>query len=91
MNFMEAILITVSSMAIVFLTLLIIAFILESFKYIFKNREIKVEKEMAPCEAAMTEEIDEEEKVVVALAASMIAGEGKINPNLRISKITRIK
>lgn len=91
MNFMEAILITVSSMVIVFLILLVIAFILESFKYIFKPRDNKVKENMAPCEAAMTEDIDEEEKVVVALAASIMAGEGKLNPNLRINKVTRIK
>jgi hypothetical protein len=34
---------------------------------------------------------DEEERVVVALAASIMAGEGKINPNLHVKRIERIK
>ncbi len=92
MNMMEALSITVSSMTIVFLTLLAISLILESFKFIFKEKPKKEEvKKTASSEAAITEEIDEEEKVVVALAASIMAGEGKINPNLHITKITRIK
>ena len=35
-------------------------------------------------------EIDEEEKIVVALAASIMAGDGIPNPNLHIKRITRI-
>lgn len=92
MNMMEALSITVSSMAIVFLTLLAISLILASFKFIFKEKPKKQEvKRTASSEAAMTEEIDEEEKVVVALAASIMAGEGKVNPNLQVTKISRIK
>ena len=35
-------------------------------------------------------DIDEEEKIVVALAASIMLGDGIPNPNLHIKKITRI-
>ena len=34
--------------------------------------------------------LDEEEKIVVALAASIMAGDGIPNPNLHIKRITRI-
>ena len=93
MNIMDALSITVSSMAIVFLTLLIISMVLQSFTIIFK--EDKKEETVTKTNTVKTEnqayEIDEEEKVVVALAASIMAGEGKINPNLHITKISRIK
>ena len=93
MNIMDALSITVSSMAIVFLTLLIISMVLQSFTIIFK--EDKKEETVTKTNTVKTEnqayEIDEEEKVVVALATSIMAGEGKINPNLHITKISRIK
>ena len=37
-----------------------------------------------------TLELDEEEKIVVALAASIMAGDGIPNPNLHIKRIIRI-
>lgn len=94
MNLMEALSITVSSMAIVFLTLLLISFVLESFKIIFKEKPSTKDNNEANDEVSLTRDvdtIDEEEKVVVALAASIMAGEGKVNPNLHVKKISRIK
>ncbi|WP_270647789.1 OadG family protein [Paeniclostridium hominis] len=93
-SIMEAINITISSMAIVFLTLILISFVLSSFKYIFKTKP-KVKEELVkrdlPVSQNSTYDDDEEDKIVVALAASIMAGEGKINPNLHVKKITRIK
>lgn len=94
MNLMEALSITVSSMAIVFLTLLVISLVLESFKIIFKEKTSTKDNNKANDEMILTRDIDaidEEEKVVVALAASIMAGEGKVNPNLHVKKISRIK
>ena len=91
---MEAINITISSMAIVFLTLILISFVLSSFKYIFKTKP-KVKEELVkkdlPVSQDNTYDDDDEDKIVVALAASIMAGDGKINPNLHVKKITRIK
>lgn len=92
-SIMEAINITISSMTIVFLTLILISLVLSSFKYIFKTKpQVKtvIKKEIEKEQVAFDED-DEEDRVVVALAASIMAGEGKINPNLHIKRITRIK
>lgn len=89
-TFMEAISITISSMTIVLLTLALIAVILSSFKAIFKEQK----KEQAPAPAVNTNTVienDEEERLVACLAASAMAGNGKINPNLHIRRVTRIK
>ena len=89
----DAINITISSMAIVFLTLIVISIVLSFFKHIFKQPV----KATAPAKPQVNkvekvvEEDDEEEKVEVALAASIMAGEGKINPNLHVKRIERIK
>ena len=92
-SIIEAINITISSMAIVFLTLILISLVLSSFKYIFKAKpqSKKVMQKKAEKEQIAFDEDDEEERVVVALAASIMAGEGKINPNLHVKRITRIK
>ncbi|MGL4913650.1 MAG: OadG family transporter subunit [Romboutsia sp.] len=87
----QALYITAVSIGIVFITLLLISLILSSFKSIFKTKTMEEMKEHQIKEVALTDEEEEEDKIVVALAASMMAGQGKINPNLRIKSITRIK
>ncbi|GAA0865505.1 OadG family protein [Paraclostridium tenue] len=93
-SIMEAINITISSMTIVFLTLILISLVLSSFKYIFKTKP-KVKEELVKRDLPVSQDStyydDEEDRIVVALAASIMAGEGKINPNLHVKKITRIK
>lgn len=88
---MDAISITISSMTIVFLTLVLIALVLGSFKYIFKEKPKAEIKKDTTVNNAINDDIDEEERLVVALAASAMAGNGKINPNLHIKSIKRIK
>ncbi len=98
LNLMQALYVTISSMAIVFLILLVISGILSLFKYIFKNENnIKKPNANNTCRDFVNNnsvednfEIDEEEKIVVALAASIMAGDGIPNPNLHIKRITRI-
>lgn len=88
LTMIDALSITVSSMTIVFLTLLVISLILGSFKNIFKEKpKSDVKKEVAQTVV----EDDEEERLVVALAASIMAGNGKVNPNLHIKSIKRVK
>ena len=85
-------------MAMVFLILLVISGILSLFKYIFKNENnIKKPNANNTCRDFVNNnsvednfEIDEEEKIVVALAVSIMAGDGIPNPNLHIKRITRI-
>lgn len=86
----QALYITISSMAIVFSILLLISFVLGSFKSIFKEKNKPKLEKIENKEVAMTNEEDEEEKIVIALAASIMAGDGTVNPNLRIKSITRI-
>ena len=97
LNLMQALYVTISSMAMVFLILLVISGILSLFKYIFKN-ENNIKKPNANNTSRDfvnnnsiedNFEIDEE-KIVVALAASIMAGDGITNPNLHIKRITRI-
>lgn len=98
LNLMQALYVTISSMAMVFLILLVISGILSLFKYIFKNENnIKKTNANNTCRDFVNNnsvednfEIDEEEKIVVALAASIMAGDGIPNPNLHIKRITRI-
>ena len=103
LSLMQALYITVASMVMVFLILLLISGVLSLFKHIFKNEddtksigfrggnntpnniEDKIEDDVE-----YTLELDEEEKIVVALAASIMAGDGIPNPNLHIKRITRI-
>ena len=98
LNLMQALYVTISSMAMVFLILLVISGILSLFKYIFKNENnIKKPNANNTCRDFVNNnsvednfEIDEEEKIVVALAASIMAGDKIPNPNLHIKRITRI-
>ena len=98
LNLMQALYVTISSMAMVFLILLVISGILSLFKYIFKNENnIKKPNANNTCRDFVNNnsvednfEIDEEEKIVVALAASIMAGDVIPNPNLHIKRITRI-
>ena len=98
LNLMQALYVTISSMAMVFLILLVISGILSLFKHIFKN-ENNIKKPNANNTSRDfvnnnsvedNFEIDEEEKIVVALAASIMAGDGIPNPNLHIKRITGI-
>lgn len=98
LNLMQALYVTISSMAMVFLILLVISGILSLFKYIFRNENnTKKPNTNNTCKDFVNNnsvednfEIDEEEKIVVALAASIMAGDGIPNPNLHIKRITRI-
>ena len=97
LNLMQALYVTISSMAMVFLILLVISGILSLFKYIFKN-ENNIKKPNANNTSrdfvnnnSIEDNFEiEEEKIVVALAASIMAGDGITNPNLHIKRITRI-
>ena len=79
-------------------SVLVISGILSLFKHIFKNENnIKKPNANNTCRDFVNNnsvednfEIDEEEKIVVALAASIMAGDGIPNPNLHIKRITRI-
>ncbi len=101
LNLMQALYITISSMAMVFIILLVISGILSLFKYIFKNEnDVKAPNAKDTSRGTVNNikndsveeniNIDEDEKIVVALAASIMAGDGIPNPNLHIKRITRI-
>lgn len=101
LNLMQALYVTISSMAMVFLILLVISGVLSLFKYIFKNEnDVKASNVKDISKGTVNNikndsveeniNIDEDEKIVVALAASIMAGDGIPNPNLHIKRITRI-
>ena len=101
LNLMQALYVTISSMAMVFLILLVISGVLSLFKYIFKNENtVKIPNVNDTSKNTVNNikndsvqenfNIDEDEKIVVALAASIMAGDGIPNPNLHIKRITRI-
>ena len=98
LNLIQALYITISSMAMVFIILLVISGVLSLFKYIFKNENyVKIPNDYDIAKHTVKNnsaeenfEINEEEKIVVALAASIMAGDGIPNPNLHIKRITRI-
>ena len=88
---MDAISITISSMTIVFLTLILIALVLASFKFIFKEKPKAEVKKTVENNNTSSDDITEEERLVVALAATAMAGNGKVNPNLHIKSIKRVR
>ena len=101
LNLMQALYVTISSMAMLILILLVISGILSLFKHIFKNENtVKIPNVNDTSKNTVNNikndsvqenfNIDEEEKIVVALAASIMAGDGIPNPNLHIKRITRI-
>ena len=93
LNLMQALYITVSSMLMVFLILLLICGVLSVFKSIFKSETVERTNGITHSKSKIVEndlEVDEDEKVIVALIASIVAGEGIDKPNLHIKKITRI-
>lgn len=101
LNLMQALYVTISSMAMVFIILLVISDVLSLFKYIFKNENtVKIPNVNDTSKNTVNNikndsvqenfNIDEDEKIVVALAASIMAGDGIPNPNLHIKRITRI-
>lgn len=101
LNLIQALYITISSMAIVFIILLVISGVLSLFKYIFKKKnDVKASNVKDISKGTVNNikndsvqeniNIDEDEKIVVALAASIMAGDGIPNPNLHIKRITRI-
>ncbi len=87
MEIMDAISLTISSMLIVFLTLFLIAMVLQSFTVIFKEKP----KPISTNSIDNNLDITEEEKTVVAIMASILMSEDKENPNLYIKSIKRIK
>ncbi|WP_122638557.1 OadG family protein [Romboutsia sp. Marseille-P6047] len=88
-TFMDGISITISSMTIVLLTLALIAVVLSSFKVLFKENK---KEEVKPVTTnTVIDDNDEEERLVACLTASIMAGNGKLNPNLHIRSIKRVK
>ena len=87
-TFMEAISITLSSMAIVLATLALIALILSSFKFLFKPEQPKAKTK--PAVNKVVEENDEE-KIVAALVTSIIAAEQAQHTNFHVRSIKRVK
>lgn len=86
-TFMEAIVITVVSMVIVLVTLALIALILDSFKFIFKE-ERKPDKKSAVNKVIQE---NDEEKIVAALVTSIIAAEQAKHTNFHVRSIRRVK
>jgi hypothetical protein len=65
--------------------------ILDSFKKLFNKEAEAVKSIETTTTSNIVYEIDEEDRIVIALAASAMAGQNKPNSEFHISKITRIK
>ena len=65
--------------------------VLDLFKNLFNKEEKSDNLIENNTEEKVVYEIDEEDRLVVALAASIMAGKDKPNSQFHISKITRIK
>lgn len=96
-NLLEGLLITLFSMGIVFLTLIVISFILGGFKSMFYKDESKktsVKKEAPPIgDNVVVEDIEElvnDEEIVAVIAAAISAHTRSNVENLNIRNITRI-
>lgn len=95
-NLGEAIFVTLFSMGIVFLTLVVISFILSGFKSAFYKDEKKtpVKKEVPPisdnAKVESTEElVDNDEEIVAVIAAAIAAQTGEAVENIYIRNIKR--
>jgi len=64
---------------------------LDSFKKFFNKERDKDNSIVESVASSITYEIDEEDRIVVALAASAMASGDKPDSEFHISKITRIK
>lgn len=87
---LDALLISISSMTIVFVVLYVISAILGLFKTIFykDNSTIKADKQTKLDDS---KEVEEEDRLVLALAAAALASNNRSNRNFHISKITRVQ
>lgn len=65
--------------------------VLDFLKKIFNKEEETDISSKSEITETFSLEIDEEDRVVVALAASIMAAEDKPNSRFHVSKITRIK
>lgn len=92
-SIMEALKITVLSMSIVFSALWGISEILNLFKVLFYERDIKKakNKETKSLESVVTiEEKDEEIHLVVALMSAVLASDNQKKSKLKIKSIKRV-
>lgn len=86
----DALLISVSSMAIVFVVLYVISLILGLFKTFFYKKESSNKAEVNKV-ISDSKEVEEEDKLVLALAAAALASEDKSQRHFRVTKITRVQ
>lgn len=91
---MDVLKLTVMSMTVVFATLLVISFILELFKVLFYDRDIKKKENIENRKVKETtkESVDlTKDHVLAALfTAAVAASDGKKASNLRIRSIRKI-
>lgn len=86
----DALLISVSSMTIVFAVLYVISLILGLFKTVFYKEEAQDKKEEKKASSNM-DMIEEEDRLLIALAASALASNNRNNTNFRVKSIRRVQ
>jgi sodium pump decarboxylase gamma subunit len=84
--------ITLFSMGIVFLTLLLISFVLDLFKVIFAKKEEKVKKtEVAPiAQATSAAVVEDDNELVAVITAALAAHIGKSTDQLIVRSIVQV-
>ena len=89
----DSLIITVFSMVIVFLTLLIISYLIDGLKVAVErdnNEEVKIEESIVEKEPTVEESSMEDEELVAVIAAAIAASEGVSIPQVKINTIRRV-
>lgn len=94
----QELMVTVVCMGVVFITLLILALVIDLFEFIFKS-DVNVKKSINSSQDIITEEINEKivlqeldnDDAVAAIAACIAASSEKRNNRIHIRSIRRVK
>lgn len=88
-SFFGGVMISISSMIMVFAILYFLVIALNGFKLLFYKENVQLPT--APSTTPAQVDNDEEERLVATLAATIMAGRNKPNGSFHISKMTRVK
>lgn len=88
-SFFGGVMISISSMIMVFAILYFLVIALNGFKLLFYKENFQLP--VAPSTTPAQMDNDEEERLVVALTTTIMAGRNNPNGSFHISKIARVK
>jgi hypothetical protein len=93
----EALNVSLGSIMLVFALLFLLTLILGTFKYIFKEKKVKVIEEVNSIQEIATSRneieitsLEEEDDIVACIAATIVASSGNKNSRIHVRSIKRI-